>query len=104
MSNDFSVYRCPDPLKVQTDGPWYPISNVCPCNPDLSDPTGRGTVPCPFGIQTDQKKVSYASMGLPMAPKGGAPKGSLYSMNQFSPPQKDPRPNTRIENQWRNAF
>lgn len=104
-SNDskFNVYRCTDPRKVNTDTPWYPISNVCPCDPQHNNVSGRGYTPCTFGITTDQQQISSSlPQGTPLnRPK---PTGSLFQMNQYSPPQLDPRQSVRIENQWRNAF
>ena len=100
---DFSVYRCPDPRKVKTGEPWYPISNVCPCDPQFGNISGRGFTPCAFGITTNQQEI-VSAVRSPPKPPGGLPTGSLFQTGQFSPPQLDPRQNVRIENQWRNAF
>jgi hypothetical protein len=102
MSNNtkYDVYRCPDPKKVITDLPWYPISNVCPCNPNFNNVTGRGYTPCGFGVQTNEKSINYAaSQTLP--PKK-LPLGALYQMDQYVPPQLNPYPLTRIGQQWFN--
>jgi hypothetical protein len=102
MNNlDYNVYRCPDPLKVNTDEPWYRISNTCPCDPHNSNVTGRGFTPCPFGIQTNQQ-------GLQMLSKQTLPPiqnlvGTMYNNNQYVPPQLEPRPLSRIGNQWRSG-
>ncbi len=98
----FSVYRCLDPKKVNTDQPWYPISNICPCDPKFNDITGRGLSRCPFGITTNQSEIKSAIQPVRQTPTGLT--GSLFQNNQYSPPQLDPRQNVRIENQWRNAF
>ena len=101
-ANNYNVYRCPDPLKVKTDEPWYPISNVCPCNPMESNVTGRGYTPCNFGIQDDQKEIN--SLSSKKSTMNNPLMGSLYQMHQYTPPQLNPYPVTRIGQQWRNPY
>ena len=101
--NNYSVYRCLDPLKFKTDQPWYRISNVCPCNPEESNITGRGYTPCNFGIQEDQSEINSLSSG-PRSTTSLPLVGSLYQNKQYTPPQLDPRMLSRIGNKWLNAY
>ena len=49
-NKDFSVYRCPEPTAVKTGRPWFYGENVCPCDTNLSNQSGRGFAACNFGI------------------------------------------------------
>lgn len=55
---DYNVFRCVDPVATTTGEPWYPISNVCPCNPQLSNSSGRGFTACPMGISIENQNYS----------------------------------------------
>ena len=102
-TRNYSVYRCPDPVANKTDEPWYSYSNVCPCDPKLSNSTGRGFTPCPFGINQEAPQwnlpaFQYASQ----IPNGSQIVGNLYN-NQFVPPQLQPRQLIRIGEEWRSS-
>jgi hypothetical protein len=95
---DYSVYRCVDPVAVKTGEPWFNNTNICPCNPKLSNVTGRGFTPCPFGIS----QPNFSELRAVDAPSSQIV-GSLYSENQVVPPQLQPRELYRIGVEWRNA-
>ena len=115
----YSIYRCLEPGHTETNTPWFGMSDVCPCDPDLQNPTGRGRVACGFGVQFDQNAInraasqreplqtvvssnqgSYHTMAVPAT----LPKGSMYPGKQNPPPQADPRPLVRIGQEWRSAW
>lgn len=103
-SLDYNVYRCPDPVAVTTGEPWYPISNVCPCNPNLSGTTGRGFTACPFGLTIEKPGKPYPlGQLIGQIPKNSQIVGSLYNQDQYVPTQLDPRPLSKIGYQWRSA-
>lgn len=117
----YSTFRCLDPNFVITDKPWYPYQDVCPCDPKLSNPTGRGYTSCPYGVQTDIKSLNkeiskksnvyevidynningYQTKNIPVTQ---LPLGSLYQNSQITAPQMDPRQLVRIGNEWRSAW
>ncbi len=101
---DYNVYRCVDPVAVKTGDPWYPISNICPCDPQLSGSTGRGFMSCPMGLSVEKPgKPLPISQILNQIPPQQQVTGSLFNQNQFVPPQLDPRQLTMIGYQWRSA-
>lgn len=104
-TNNFSVYRCPDPVAVFTTQPWYPNSNICPCDPNQSNNSGRGYTACPLGIS--QKSPNWdlpASQIIAQLPSTERTVGNMYgSGNQFVPPQLQPRQLVRIGQEWRSA-
>lgn len=93
----YAVFRCPEPGAVVTEGPWFPSDNVCPCNPKLSFPTGRGLTPCPFGVMEPEKRSTAQHTTENQIT------GIIYNDAQFIPPQMDPRPLARIGESWRSA-
>lgn len=101
LKTNYSVYRCPDPLKFRVGEPWYRIEDQCPCDPNAINITGRGYTPCAYGTQFEDlpmnRAVNYT--GIPSEPLVG----SLYNTKQIVPPQLYPRQNTRIGQQWRNS-
>jgi hypothetical protein len=104
-------YRCIEPSAIDTAGPWFPISNICPCDPKLSNPTGRGYTACPFGIQAEQKTISKeAHSFMPINTNNihtvgdGVMYPSLSQLNVISPPQFQPRPLTNIGYTWRTGM
>lgn len=109
---NYSVYRCPDPIKYKTDTPWYPIENVCPCDPNDTNISGRGYTPCAFGVQYEtpnnvnlfnqMKPTKTQSMVKESMVKENTI-GSLFQDNQIVPPQLQPRMLTRIGQQWRSG-
>ena len=99
---NYNIYRCPDPVATKTNEPWYPTTNICPCDPNLSNQTGRGFTTCPYGIETD----NTTNNGVKQNIKGitlNNTLGNLYNDQQYIPPQYDPRPSSRIGIQWRSA-
>ncbi len=103
---NYSIFRCPDPVATKTGEPWYPISNVCPCDPQLSNESGRGFTACPMGLSVEK------GVNAPVVPQGQLagqqPQsqqvvGSLFNQRQAVPPQMWPRQLSRIGNQWRSA-
>lgn len=109
QNNDrnYFVYRCPDPVATITDTPWYTYTNVCPCDPKLSNQTGRGFTACPMGVdETQQKPISGSllnSQKLQETPLTSQVVGSMFGSNQYVPPQLDPRQLTRIGSAWRSG-
>jgi hypothetical protein len=104
--NRFSVYRCPDPVAVKTGSPWfYGIGeNICPCDPKLSNTSGRGFTACPYGIkqETPQWNMSMSQMSSQI-PSQNQVTGSMFNKNQFVPPQLQPRQLVRIGQEWRST-
>lgn len=104
MSQDnFNIYRCLDPIKTQTNLPWYRIEDKCPCNPNLSNVTGRGFTPCTFGLQIEHPNSLNYFQSAGYKPYETPLKGSLYQDVQYVPPQLQPRMLSRIGNVWRSA-
>jgi len=101
---NYSIYRCLDPIKQDTNKPWYPISNVCPCNPNDYNISGRGYTPCAFGVQYESKTQINLSNEKKLPNQQPPLVGSLIGSNQFVAPQLEPRMLTRIGNQWRSGF
>lgn len=103
--NRFSVYRCPDPVATKTDQPWYSYENICPCDPNLSNKTGRGFTACPLGINQEAGSWNLPAFQLvSQIPNSNQITGNLYgSGNQFVPPQLQPRQLIRIGEEWRSA-
>ncbi len=97
-TRNYSVYRCIDPVAVKTNEPWFNNTNICPCDPKLSNTTGRGFTACPFGISTPNTN-ELITVDVPMSQVVG----SLYSQNQVVPPQMQPRELYKIGIEWRNA-
>jgi len=100
---EYSVYRCPDPRKRNTETPWYRIDNVCPCDPSESNVTGRGYTPCTFGVQYETPNTINLSKQKALPRQKNALRGVNYQNNQFVPPQLQPRMLTRIGNVWRSG-
>lgn len=102
----FAVFRCPDPVAVKTEGPWYNYENICPCDPSLSYPTGRGFTACPYGISEniDSSTNSNIMKNVQQSIVAGLSRtGNNYNDYQVIPPQMDPRPLSRIGQQWRSG-
>jgi len=111
----YSDYRCIIPNTIKTSGKWFPYENVCPCDPSLSNVTGRGLTPCPFGIansevkKTNEVKViegyngpnGYETRTIPVSQSYFDNSGSLYQNHTYEAPQLDPRPFVRIGYTWR---
>jgi len=103
---NYSVYRCPDPVDVKTGEPWYTVSNVCPCDPNLSNKTGRGFTACPLGLSLEKgtnAPIAPLSQLPGQQPAPGQMTGALFNQHQAVPPQMWPRQLSRIGQQWRNA-
>lgn len=99
--NRYAVYRCLEPGAVKTDEPWFPSENICPCDPSLSFPSGRGISGCPFGIMESEKRPTAQLFN--QLPTQQQITGIIYNDAQFIPPQMDPRPLTRVGQNWRSA-
>ena len=123
----YTELRCILPTATETGfGPegskWFPRENLCPCDPNLSIPTGRGYTSCSFGIQTDVTEVPISDIMKPLkrvigysGPNGFNTisedvskefidnSGSLYQDKQYIAPQLDPRPLTLIGYTWRSS-
>lgn len=114
-NKNYTDYRCLNPLATVMEEPWFPMRDVCPCNPKLSGPTGRGYSGCPFGVQfPDTINGQAAPNGLvPLSSlqniKGQwvpekvqeLPFGAAYPTGSYVPPQLQPRQNVRIGVTWR---
>ena len=104
-TQNFKIFRCPDPVAVITEEPWYSYENICPCDPKLSNASGRGFTACPYGL--DESTVpswNLPSSQLPsQLPSKTAIVGNMFPQNQYVPPQMDPRPLSRIGQAWRSS-
>ncbi len=102
--NRFSVYRCPDPVAVVTEHPWYSYQNVCPCDPNLSNQTGRGFTACPMGINQEAPQWNLPMFqSISQVPATNVTGSMFGSGNQFVPPQLQPRQLIRIGQEWRST-
>lgn len=119
--NNYTTYRCLYPKAIETNNPWFPLDNVCPCNPELTNPTGRSVNACPFGVQFDTLEIKKEEQLRPLMrvvpnapnndytgfvsePVSEPLKGSLFPANSYVPNQKQPRALSRIGYEWRSAF
>jgi len=114
-NKNYTDYRCINPLATVIGEPWFPMNDVCPCNPKLSGPTGRGYSGCPFGVQfPDTIDSPNESNGLvPLSSLRAIngqwvpervqdlPLGAAYPTLSYVPPQLQPRANVRIGVTWR---
>lgn len=100
-TRNYAVYRCVDPVAVKTGAPWFNEDNICPCDPNLSNTSGRGYTACPYGISTDTPQWNL-SVGSQI-PKQNQVTGNMYNKNQFVPPQLQPRQLVRIGEEWRSS-
>jgi hypothetical protein len=105
----YADYRCIDPVATNTGSPWFPIDNTCPCDPKLSNPTGRGFTACSFGIQTQDSMANSVSNlynpnnQLSETKLPGAFFPDISSFPIMSVPQFQPRPLAQIGYTWRSA-
>jgi hypothetical protein len=107
---NYADYRCIDPVAKNVGAPWYRIDDVCPCDPKLSFPTGRGFTSCPMGVQFDNKIINEtmkSSEPIKMSDSFGA--GSMFpqvnkQISSVTPPQLQPRPLSRIGQTWRSGW
>jgi len=98
-SKDFSVFRCINPTATITEYPWYSSgTNVCPCDPNLSNPSGRGFISCPYGINNTSSSFKQSDDSFPY---NNQITGNLYPKEQFVPPQIQPNPLVKIGYSWR---
>ena len=113
----YSVFRCIDPVATNMKQPWFPIEDKCPCDPNLSNTSGRGFTPCPFGVQFNQSQLNkeinkteplmtVVGLGKP-EPVNTLPFGSMMpnfiNIPNATPPQLQPRALIRIGEQWRSG-
>jgi len=104
--NRFTVYRCPDPVAITTGPPWYYGEgiNVCPCDPNLSNSTGRGFTACPLGINQEAPQWNLPMFqSVSQIPETNITGSMFGSGNQFVPPQLQPRQLVRIGEEWRST-
>jgi hypothetical protein len=120
--SNYIDYRCVNPGSVVSQGPWFPMTDVCPCEPNLSNPSGRGIVACPFGINGSSLASNGSSNELSNRPQrvplstikysdgswtpvqmkqSDLPFGSMFSTGNYIPPQLEPRPLVKIGVTWR---
>lgn len=109
------MYRCLQPYAKTTNQPWFREEDSCPCNPSLSNPTGRGLMGCPLGVQFEkswnetipltQSEQIITNSGIENINKNVSIKsslpGSMFQNGQFIPPQLQPRPLARIGIEYR---
>lgn len=104
----YENYSCVNPMANVNKGPWFPRESVCPCNQELSSPTGRGHTNCPFGINQlssvyeEYEKQSSKQRALNQTEQqtfGGA----MFPLERnVNPSPYEPRPMARIGIFWRN--
>jgi hypothetical protein len=111
-STNFIDYRCIDPVGKNFSEPWYRISDSCPCDPNLSNQTGRGYSSCPLGIVLDQSKIMQALKNPEPVTYNGAnmfqsqiPGGGLFpNGSSVVPPKLQPRQLVRVGYSWRSGW
>lgn len=91
---NYTFTQCLEPTTSKTGGPWFYRNNTCPCDPKLSNPTGRGYTTCPIGVSEIVKPLVENEQNPGMT-------GSLYNNRQYSPNQFNPYPIARIGESWR---
>ena len=70
---------------------------MCPCDPNLSNKTGRGFTACNLGINQEAPQWTLPTFQLASQITNQTLTGSMYgSGNQFVPPQLQPRQLIRI--------
>lgn len=103
-TRNYSIYRCVDPVAVKTGEPWFNYSNVCPCDPKLSNTSGRGFTACPFGINQEASSWNLPiSQQYSQIPNEKQVVGNMFNKNQYVPPQLQPRQLVRIGEEWRSS-
>jgi len=101
---NYSIYRCIEPTAVKTGEPWFPDSNVCPCDPNLSNSSGRGFTAFPIGIAVEKASAPLSQGQLHhQIPTPSQVTGTLFNHSQAVAPQMWPRQLSRFGNQWRSA-
>lgn len=108
-NKNYTDYRCIDPVMTVSSDKWYPMTDVCPCDPTLSNPTGRGFTSCPMGITFDSPDTKTAPLSALKYNNGNwvpsdvttLPHGSNYPVGSYVPPQLEPRMLVRIGQTWR---
>lgn len=112
----YTSFSCIDPVAVTMSQPWYQYTTTCPCNPELSNTSGRGFTSCPFGVQFEKSPVNSTNSQMPLMQISGSgqitpvkslPVGSMIpdfkNIPIATPPQFQPRALSRIGEQWRSA-
>lgn len=101
-NTNYSVYRCFNNSKT-TGPPWFPDKNLCPCDPNTNNVTGRGYTLCSFGVVEKEKIYGPASdmFHSNQIPSNNKIVGNLFNDSQTVPPQLDPNPFVRIGQGWR---
>ncbi len=91
---NYDINRCVDPVATETSGPWFQRDNTCPCDPKLSNITGRGYTACPIGVSEIVQPVVENERNPNLT-------GAMYNQKQYSPNQFNPYPIIRIGETWR---
>jgi hypothetical protein len=102
----YQDYRCIEPRATETTSPWFPRTNICPCDPSYSNPTGRSFSGCPFGIDPKDTRAENSETinnGLVKGSMVGAEFPMTEGVPVASVPQFTPRPYALIGYQWRSA-
>lgn len=108
-NKNYTDYRCIDPTMVVSSNKWYPMTDVCPCDPSLSNQTGRGFTPCPMGVTFDKpdtktvplSSLSYNNGSWTPSDVTTLLPGANYPVGNYIPPQLEPRMLVRIGQTWR---
>lgn len=114
-------YVCLNQFRTETDIPWYPRQDICPCNPKYNNITGRGYTMCPFGVEFNQQEMEQRAISMHPVQTLEEHQGlqgyfttitdgsnvinetQLFPKYTYAAPQMWPRPNTRIGQDWRSA-
>ena len=102
----FSAYSCMIPFARKIEQPWVSYSNVCPCDLQQSNVSGRGYTPCTFGINTAANEVPQyrplvSNSGQPISSEFISNTNNMFPMSQYVPPQLDPRALIQVGYEWR---
>jgi len=112
----YSAFSCIIPFSTEVGKPWVSYPNSCPCNPNESNPTGRGYTSCTYGVQmTPQVNIPHqlSTVNGNYTPNGyevtDSPvyqsffnnSGSMYNQQQYTAPQLQPRQLVKIGYTWR---
>ena len=114
----YAANRCLNPGATSTTvkSGWYRVDDSCPCDPLYANISGRGVLPCTFGLSSDQQNIAEANPLQPLmtinnfgnstyqAVPTKLPLGSSFPQNQFVPSAFEPRPLIRIGNEIRSAW
>lgn len=103
-NTNYEVYRCFNNSQI-TGPPWFQNENICPCDPNTNNITGRGFSYCNFGI-VEREKIYGPAANMRQSnqkPTKNKVTGNLFNHQQTVPPQLDPNPFVRIGQAWRSV-